>query len=102
MTGPTVEQIEDLVGEKLDELVRQLEDELEAIGDAFTAKTREWLSAVAAGDLSLDEFKELVEGEKALLGMSLLQKGVEEKAFANAIKGVILEKLLEVVEAVLK
>ena len=102
MTGPTVEQIEDLVGEKLDELVGQLEDELDAIGDAFTAKTREWVSAVVAGDLSLGEFKDLVEGEKALLEMSLLQKGVEAKAFANAIKSIILEKLLEVVEAVLR
>ena len=66
--------------------------------DSNLEEVRKWLAAVVAGDLSLDEFKELVEGEKALVEMTLLQKGVSAKVLANTFKNFVLDKVLEVVE----
>ena len=102
MTPPTLQEIEDAIEEKLESLFDQVSAELETVIGDMEERVRGWLAAVVTGDLSPEEFKELVEGEKALLEMTVLQKSVNAKALANTIKNVLLETVLGTVERLLK
>lgn len=99
MTGPnriTLNNVEfDLEG-----FASEIEDELRDVVEAVLDRSRAWTAAVIAGDLSLEEFKDLIEGEKDLLEMSALQKSVEAKVLAGTLKNALLEKLVEIVGGV--
>ena len=84
----------------LEGFATEIEDELADVITAVLDRTRQWVAAVISGDLSLDEFKDLVEGEKDLLEMSALQKSVEAKALAGTLKNALLNKLVEIVGGV--
>jgi len=78
------------------EFLEELQEEIVALGGA-EERLRAWVAAVVTGDLSLNEFKGLVEGETVLLEMTALQQKVSAKVMANAVKNMVLEKALEVV-----
>ena len=101
MTPPTLEEVEDAIEEKLDGLFKQLSEELGAALDEAEARISGWIAAVVSGDLSLDEFRDLVEGEKEILELEVLHKAVSAKRLTNTVKNFVLEQLVAVVETVL-
>ena len=98
MTGPVTDSIIEELEQKIDTFIKHLGDELEDIIDTVEERVRGWVAAVVSDDLSLDEFKSLVEGEKELVEMAALQQKVSAKVLANVFKNLVLEKLVEVVE----
>ena len=97
MTGPEPRDIMDELEAKLEEFLEQVGDDIEPFIDDVGEKARTWIAAFAAGDLSIDEFKELVAGERALLEMLVLQQKVNTKMLVNVIKRFVLETLEDVV-----
>lgn len=74
-------------------MLEELEDEvIKLLGD-LRGKLIDWLAAAARGEMTLDELEELLEGEKALLEMSALQKKVETKVLLNTLKRDLLDNL---------
>ncbi len=97
MTGPDMGKIKDEFEAKLEEFLEQVGDDVEPFIDDVGEKARTWIAAIAAGDLSVEEFRELVEGERALLEMLVLQQRVNTKVLVNVFKRFVLETLEEVV-----
>ena len=81
--------------------LEDLEDDFMLLADEMRGKLVDWAAAVAHGRMSLDELKELLEGEKALLEMTALQKKVETKVLLNELKRNLIDALLEVVKRAL-
>lgn len=102
MTPPTLEEVEDAIEKKLDGLFEQLSEEFETVLNEAEARVDVWIAAVVSGDLSLDEFRDLVEGEKEILELEVLHKTVSAKALTNTIKNFVLEQLVAAVEGVLE
>ena len=78
--------------------LEDLEDDFMELTYKMRWKLTEWGAALIRGELSLDELKELLEGEKALLEMTALQKKVETKVLLNTLKKDLIETLIGVVE----
>ncbi len=78
-----------------------LEDDFMELAGEIRGKLIDWTAAVARGKLSLDELKDLLEGEKALLEMTALQKKVKTKVLLSALKGNLIDELLEAVKKAL-
>ena len=78
-----------------------LEDDFMELAGEMRGKLIDWTAAVARGKLSLAELKELLEGERDLLEMTALQKKVETKVLLNALKGNLIDELLEAVKKAL-
>lgn len=102
MTPPTLEEVEDAIEKKLDGLFEQLSEEFETVLNEAEARVDVWIAAVVSGDLSLDEFRDLVEGEKEILELEVLHKTVSAKALTNTIKNFVLEQIVAAVETVLE
>jgi hypothetical protein len=98
MTAPT---IFDDVKNPLWEALESLEDDFMELAREIRGKLVDWSAATARGELSLDELKELLEGEKALLEMTALQKKVETKVLLDTLKRDLIETLIGVVEKAL-
>ncbi len=81
----------------IDNVLADLEEELRDFVHDIRVRVVEWLAALAKGELSLDELKELLEGEKALLEMTALQKKVETKVLLNTLKRDLFAALIEAV-----
>jgi len=95
-------EIEEEIEERLEKLFGEVTDELDAVLGDIEERVRGWLAAVVSGELSLEEFKGLVEGEKDLGVMLALEKEARAKEFANGIKNVLLETVVETVEGLLR
>ena len=89
------------IEDAIDDLLTDLEIEIDDLLISTRSKLLDWAAAVARGKMSLDEFKELLEGEKALLEMTVLQKKVETKVLLNTLKGNLIETLIGVVKKAL-
>lgn len=83
------------------EALEGLEDEIIALLGDLRGKLIDWLAAAARGDLSLEELEELLQGEKALLEMTVLKKKVETKVLVSTLKQNLLEGLVEIVKRAL-
>ncbi len=81
--------------------LEDLEDDFMELAGEIRRKLIDWTAAVARGELSLDELKELLEGERGLLAMTMLQKKVETKTLLNTLRGNLLDTMIEVVEKAL-
>ena len=90
-------EIEEEITEQIDRYFQTIADEMEKAGTAVEEKVRAWIAAVLEEKLSLDEFASLVEGEKDLGGMLVLEQKVNARVLAGAIKNLMLEKVVEVV-----
>ncbi len=97
MTQLDFGEIEKEVEEQLESFFEAATDEIEKAIEAVEERMRSWIAAVVNGELSLEEFRELVEGEKDLAVLSALQQTVTAKGIAGALKNTVLEKVLEVV-----
>lgn len=93
----TVPNIEDPFWDALE----NLEDDFTELAGQIRGKLIDWTTAMARGELSLDELKSLLEGEKALLEMTALQKKVETKVLLNTLKGNFIDTLIEAVKRAL-
>jgi hypothetical protein len=91
MTGPNI-------AHPLWSALEDLEDDFMKLASEIRGKLIDWTAAVARGELSLDELKELLEGEKALLEMTALQKKVETKVLLNEMKKNLIDALIGVVK----
>ena len=89
------------IEDAIEDLLGDLEVEIDGLLIPMRSKLLDWAAAVARGKLSLEEFKELLEGEKALLEMTALQKKVETKVLLNTLKGNLINTLIEVVKKAL-
>ncbi|KKL09691.1 hypothetical protein LCGC14_2563320 [marine sediment metagenome] len=89
------------IGGPLWEAFGDLEDDFMELADDIRGKLIDWSAAVARGDLSLDDLRNLLEGEKALLELTALQKKVETKVLLNALKGNLIDTLIEAVKRAL-
>ena len=96
MTAPDPNVQNELFG-----AIEDLEDDLGALLRDLRDIMISWASAAARGELSLDELKSLLEGEKALLEMTALQKKVETKVLLNTLKRDLIETLIGVVKKAL-
>ena len=83
------------------EALEDLEDDFIELAGEIRGKLIDWLAAVARGELSLPELKDLLEGEKALLEMTALQKKVETKVLLNTLKSNLIDELVEAVKKAL-
>ena len=81
--------------------LEDLEDDFMALANEMRGRLIDWTAAVAHGELSLNELKDLLEGEKALLEMTALQKKVETKVLLNELKRNLIDALLRVVKKAL-
>ncbi|KKM99964.1 hypothetical protein LCGC14_1142580 [marine sediment metagenome] len=97
MTAPNFHDIRDPFWKALEDL----EDDFMLLVDEMRGKLVDWGAALIRGELSPDELKELLEGEKALLEMTALQKKVETKVLLNELKGNLIDALIEVVKKAL-
>ena len=97
MTGPNFGDIRQPFWEALE----NLEDDFRELADEIRGKLIDWGAALIRGELSPGELKELLEGEKALLEMTALQKRVETKVLVNTLKQNLLEELVEIVRRAL-
>ena len=84
----------DEVGQKLTELANEtageFRDDAIADGKAFIegsrARLERWTTQLAAGELSLEDFTDLLEGEKDLAELALLKRTVITKVQLNRFK----------------
>lgn len=83
------------------ETLEELEDELIALLGDLRGKLIDWLAEAARGDLTLGELEALLEGEKALLEMTVLKQKVETKVLVNTLKQNLLEGLVGIVRRAL-
>ncbi|KKK71169.1 hypothetical protein LCGC14_2916630 [marine sediment metagenome] len=81
--------------------LEDLEDDFMELTDEMRGKLTEWGAALIRGELSLGELRSLLEGEKALLEMTALQKKVETKVLLNTLKKDLIETLIGVVKEAL-
>ncbi len=86
------------IEDAIDDLLVDLEVEIDGLLISTRSKLLDWAAAVARDKMSLDEFKELLEGEKALSEMTVLQKKVETTVLLNTLKGNLIDTLIEVVK----
>ena len=89
------------ISESLFRALEDLEYEIMELAGTLRGDLIDWLAAAAKGELSLGELKELLEGEKALLEMTALQKKVETKVLLNTLKRDLLDALIGVVKGAL-
>ena len=89
------------IGGPLWEAFGDLEDDFMELADNIRGKLIDWSAAVGRGELSLDELKDLLEGEKALLELTALQKKVETKVLLNTLKRDLIDTLIEAVRRAL-
>ncbi len=83
------------------DVLADLKDDLEEMTSKMSRKMIDWTTAMIRGDLSLDELKDLLEGERDLLEMTALQKRVETKVLLNTLKRNLIDELLEAVKKAL-
>ena len=86
------------IGGPLWKALEGIEDDVIEFAGEIREKLIDWAAAVTHGELSLPELKDLLEGEKALLEMTALQKKVETKVLLNTLKGNLIDALLEAVK----
>lgn len=95
----------DEVGQKLIDIASKLGGEFRdaaiADGKAFIEASREsltrWTAKLAAGELTLEEFGDLLEGEKDLAEMATLKQTVITKVQLNKFKDRLIDVLKETV-----
>ena len=97
MTASEFDGIEDSFWQALG----NLEDDFMELAGEIRGKLIDWTAAVANGKLSLDELRDLLEGERDLLEMTALQKKVETKVLLNTLKRNLIDELLEAVKKAL-
>ena len=83
------------------EALEDLEDDFIELAGEMRGKLIDWLAAVARGELSLDDLRNLFEGEKVLLEMAALQKKVETTVLLNTLKSNLIDTLIETVKKAL-